>query len=75
MLKNIFLIEFVDDVAEVKPEISLLSKKLKYCGNYLNWLQFSNSKKKSFGGNYMRKYGKQKNVISTESLGLRLHIT
>ena len=27
-----------------------------YCVNYLNWLQFPNSKKNSFRGNYMRKY-------------------
>ena len=29
---------------------------MKYCDNYLNWLQFPNSKKNSFRGNYMRKY-------------------
>ena len=26
----------------------LASKKMKYCSNYLNWLQFTNSKKNSF---------------------------
>ena len=32
-------------------------KRLKYCENYLNLLQFPNSKKNSFRGNNMRKYG------------------
>ena len=32
---------------------------MKYCGNYLNLLQFPNSKKNSFCGNCMRKYGRQ----------------
>ena len=27
------------------------------CGNYLNFLEFPNSKKNSFHRNYMRKYG------------------
>ena len=30
---------------------------MKYCSNYLNWLQFPNSKNNSFQGNYIRKYG------------------
>ena len=29
---------------------------MKYCGNCLNWLQFSNSRKNSFRRNYIRKY-------------------
>ena len=39
-----------------RQNISLLSKKLKYCCNYLNFPQFPNSKKNSFLGNCMRKY-------------------
>ena len=40
-----------------QQKFSLLGKKLKYCGNFMNWLQFQNSKKNSFSGNFMRKYG------------------
>ena len=44
-----------------RPWIAFAAKiqfiKLKYCGNYLNWQQFPNSKKNSFRGNYMRQYG------------------
>ena len=32
---------------------SAFSKKLKYCGNYLNCLQFPNSSKNGFRGNYL----------------------
>ena len=51
---------------------------MKYCGNYLNWLKFPNSKKNSFRGNYMRKYCTyvhwiriQKNIYITLNIFLR----
>ena len=34
-----------------------------YYGNYLNWLQFPNSKKNSFQGNYMRKYSTYSSLV------------
>ena len=34
--------------------------KIEIVRQYLNWLQVPNSKKNSFRGNYMRKYGKWK---------------
>ena len=39
-------------------KISLLCKKLNYCGNYLKLLRLPNSKKNSFRFNCMRKNGK-----------------
>ena len=60
-LEFFFLWKFFDTifphvvlVLELFPPMNsfiLLSKNLKYCGNYLNWLQFPNSKKNSFYGN------------------------
>ena len=54
----------------MQQKFSLLSKKLKYCGNYLNWLQFPNSKKNSICGitvfeNLSRNGEEKKNTIAT----------
>ena len=38
-------------------KIQLIREKIEICGNYLNFLQFQNSKENSFCGNYMRNYG------------------
>ena len=59
-LKNTVFPQTVSSLEQfLQQKFSLLSKKLKYLGNYLNWLQFPNSKKSSFCRNDVRKYGSQ----------------
>ena len=55
---------FFSALEEFHPLNSFRSKKISssknwntYCHNYLNFLQFSDSKKNSSSGNYIRKYG------------------
>ena len=51
-------------------KFSILGIILKYLGNYLNWLQFANSKKNSFRRNWMRKYGILQNSITVTTVNL-----
>ena len=53
-----WIVSSIQQFLQQKQEFSLLSRKLKFCGNNLNWLQFPNSRKNCFRGNCMRKYGK-----------------
>ena len=52
-------------------KIQFLSKRFKYWGNCLNWLQFPNSKKNSFWGNYMRKNGNKLDSNATTQNNFR----
>jgi hypothetical protein len=38
-----------------EAKIQFIRQQIEICGNYLNFLQFQNSKKNSFRGNYMSK--------------------
>ena len=51
-------VNYFDYLTLPKQKFSLLSKKLKYWGNYLNWLQFPKSKQNNLRRNYCFRLGK-----------------